>query len=142
MGCISYSRWWPARAGPLAPKLGIVCTPFHYACGSFRAISMYGFRVPAGGKGWGPLPRPQRCDSGHHDLQQSASFADDSGRAAHGDPRSKIAFLGSITALVLVVNYPNFGYFLAACLIIWVHMKCWSSRNPRCAKSQHRLHML
>jgi hypothetical protein len=38
--------------------------------------------------------------------------------------------------------YPNIGYFFLACLIFWVHMKCWSSRNPRCAKNQHRLHML
>jgi hypothetical protein len=104
MGCIRYSRWWLPCAGLLAPKLGIVCTLFHYACGSFRAISMYGFRIPAGGKGWGPLPKPQRCDSGHPVLQQSASFADDSGRAAHGDPMSKIAFLGSVAALVHVVT--------------------------------------
>jgi hypothetical protein len=90
--------------GPLAPKLGIVCTPFHYAFGSFRAISMYGFRIPTGGKGWGPLPRPQHCDSGHIVLQQNASFADDFCRAAHGDPRSKIVFLGSGTTLVPIVT--------------------------------------
>jgi hypothetical protein len=57
-----------------------------------------------GARQWGPLPRPQRCDSGHHVLQHNASFADDFCCATHGDPRSKIAFLGSVTALVLVVT--------------------------------------
>jgi hypothetical protein len=58
MGCISYSRWWPARAGPLAPKLGIVAPLSTTPVGHFGPFPCMGLGSPRVAKGGDPYRDP------------------------------------------------------------------------------------
>ena len=90
--------------GPLAPNLGVVCTPCHYVFGTFWGFSMYGFRQPRVAHGGDPYRDLSGATPTHHVLQHNAPFEDDFSFAAHEDPRSKILFMDLRTVLVPVVT--------------------------------------